>query len=96
MVLWERVLNQEPRNQNILSRLGDAMLRLEHHERAEEYYRRSLAVGFDLYSMLGGTRRISSNSSWSSRAPRHPDASQAGSAAGLRALGLSTPIPFRA
>ena len=58
VALWERVLLQEPENQNVLSRLGDAMFKLDRLDRAEDYYRRSLAGNFDLYSMLGLTNLL--------------------------------------
>lgn len=53
MRLWEAVLEREPNNQNVLSRLGDAWLRMGDEAHGERFYRRSLAIGFDPWSMLG-------------------------------------------
>jgi Tfp pilus assembly protein PilF len=52
-VAWEKVLLQEPHNQTLYTRVADALAVEGDAARAETYYRRCLAIGFDQYAWLG-------------------------------------------
>lgn len=53
---WSKILDKEPGNQELLTRIGDAMLNMGKIPQATEQYKKSLAVGFDLYALLGLSR----------------------------------------
>jgi len=51
--VWEQLAEVEPLNQTLLTRAGDTSRNLGELEKAEQYYQRSLQVGYDLYAKLG-------------------------------------------
>jgi tetratricopeptide (TPR) repeat protein len=53
IALWQRVLRQEPHNQNLYTRVGDALLTLGDVDQSRFYYQKSLDLGFDQYALLG-------------------------------------------
>jgi tetratricopeptide (TPR) repeat protein len=53
---WSKILEKEPENQDLLTRIGDAMLNMDKPEESVEHYQKSLAIGFDLYALLGLSR----------------------------------------
>jgi tetratricopeptide (TPR) repeat protein len=50
---WGRILEKEPRNQVMHSRVGDACFNLGDVEGAMEHYQASLKIRFDPYAYLG-------------------------------------------
>jgi tetratricopeptide (TPR) repeat protein len=53
---WEKIIAREPRNQSLLSRVGDALVLLGKTDEAIDHYKRSLAVGFETFALLGLSR----------------------------------------
>jgi len=51
-----RILDREPYNQNILSRLGDAYICQDNFKQARDFYERSLDLGFDAFALIGMSR----------------------------------------
>ena len=51
--VWEQLVEVEPLNQTLLTRAGDTSRNLGELDKAEQYYRKSLQVGYDLYAKLG-------------------------------------------
>ena len=54
--LWSKILANEPYNQNILSRLGDAYFNKGDLVNARDYYNRSLDLDFDAFALIGLSR----------------------------------------
>ena len=53
---WQKIIAKEPRNQSLLSRVGDALVLLGRTDEAIDHYQRSLAVGFETFALLGLSR----------------------------------------
>ncbi|MBT8130060.1 MAG: tetratricopeptide repeat protein, partial [Gammaproteobacteria bacterium] len=53
---WDRILEQEPENQTLWTRVGDALLSLNRIEDAIAHYEASLKNGADVFSYLGLAR----------------------------------------
>jgi len=53
---WDRILEHEPENQALWTRVGDALLSLDRIDDAIEHYEASLKNGADVYSYLGLAR----------------------------------------
>ena len=53
---WKRILETDPQNRMILTRAGEASLRLGNEDAAEEYFKKALAVGEDMYALVGMAR----------------------------------------
>ena len=53
---WGKILDQEPDNQSLWTRVGDALVSLGRLDEAIEHYNSSLKVDHDLYAMLGLAR----------------------------------------
>ncbi len=53
---WGKILDQEPENQTLWTRVGDALVSLDRIDEAVQHYHASLKVGHDLYAMLGLAR----------------------------------------
>ncbi|MFH1217795.1 MAG: divalent cation tolerance protein CutA [Pseudomonadota bacterium] len=50
---WMKILEKEPQNQNLHSRVGDALVILGRLDDALDHYRSSLKVNYDLFALLG-------------------------------------------
>ena len=50
---WEKILDQEPDNQALWTRVGDALFSLGRLDDAVKHYSASLRVDHDLYAVLG-------------------------------------------
>ncbi len=50
---WLAILKHDPANKVILTRAGDSLRIMGRLEEAEEYYRRALNIGYDIYAVLG-------------------------------------------
>ena len=53
---WDRILEHEPENQALWTRVGDALLSLDRTEDAIMHYESSLKNGADVFSFLGLAR----------------------------------------
>ena len=53
---WEKIFDQEPENQSLWTRVGDALVSLGRLDEAVVHYNSSLRVAHDLYAMLGLAR----------------------------------------
>jgi len=53
---WGKILDQEPENQSLWTRVGDALVSLGRLDDAVRHYHASLKVGHDLYAVLGLAR----------------------------------------
>ncbi len=53
---WGKILDQEPDNQPLWTRVGDALVSLGRLDDAVTHYNASLRVGYDLYAVLGMAR----------------------------------------
>lgn len=53
---WLKILEKEPQNQNLHSRVGDALVILEKLDDAMDHYRKSLKVNYDMFALLGMAR----------------------------------------
>jgi tetratricopeptide (TPR) repeat protein len=53
---WDKILEQEPENQTLWTRVGDALLSLNRVDDAIAHYEASLKNGADVYSYLGLAR----------------------------------------
>jgi len=53
---WKKILDQEPDNQSLWTRVGDALVSLNQFDDAVKHYHSSLKVGHDLYAVLGLAR----------------------------------------
>lgn len=53
---WVQILEREPSNQNLLSRVGDAFAILGKREEAISYYQKCLKINFDPFALLGLAR----------------------------------------
>ncbi|PCI07994.1 MAG: hypothetical protein COB77_03425 [Gammaproteobacteria bacterium] len=53
---WGKILDQEPENQTLWTRVGDALVSLNRYDDAVRHYHSSLKVGHDLYAILGLAR----------------------------------------
>ncbi|MBN4063418.1 tetratricopeptide repeat protein [Cardiobacterium sp. AH-315-I02] len=53
---WGKILAQEPDNQTLWTRVGDALVSLKRYDEAVKHYHSSLKVGHDLYAILGLAR----------------------------------------
>ncbi len=53
---WGKILEHEPENQSLWTRVGDALLSLGHFDDAVRHYHSSLKVDHDLYAVLGLAR----------------------------------------
>ena len=53
---WDKILEHEPENQSLWTRVGDALLNLDRLEEALTHYESSLKVGHDLFAVLGLAR----------------------------------------
>lgn len=53
---WGKILAQEPDNQALWTRVGDALVSLKRYDDAAKHYHASLKVGYDLYAILGLAR----------------------------------------
>ena len=53
---WGKILDQEPDNQTLWTRVGDALVSLDRFDDAVRHYHSSLKVGHDLYAVLGLAR----------------------------------------
>jgi len=47
------ILDQDPRNKMILTRMGDAYRNLNDYEKAKDYYEKALNIEFDTYAVMG-------------------------------------------
>ncbi|OKY77020.1 MAG: hypothetical protein BM485_00445 [Desulfobulbaceae bacterium DB1] len=50
---WLKILEKEPQNQNLHSRVGDALVILGKLDDAMDHYRKSLKVNYDMFALLG-------------------------------------------
>lgn len=50
---WAKALKNDPNNQNLHTRAGDALLNTGNIEEAQQHFQRSLQIGFDPYALLG-------------------------------------------
>jgi tetratricopeptide (TPR) repeat protein len=53
---WEKILDQEPENQALWTRVADALVTLGRLDEAVTHYNASLQVSYDLYAVLGMAR----------------------------------------
>jgi tetratricopeptide (TPR) repeat protein len=53
---WGKILDQEPENQSLWTRVGDALVSLDRLDDAIKHYNSSLRVAHDLYAVLGLAR----------------------------------------
>ena len=53
---WDKILDQEPDNQPLWTRVGDALVSLDRLDEAINHYNSSLKVSHDLYAVLGLAR----------------------------------------
>lgn len=53
---WLKILEKEPQNQNLHSRVGDALVILGKLDDAMDHYRKSLKVNYDMFALLGMAR----------------------------------------
>ena len=53
---WGKILDQEPENQTLWTRVGDALVSLGRLDEAVQHYNSSLRVDHDLYAVLGLAR----------------------------------------
>jgi tetratricopeptide (TPR) repeat protein len=53
---WGKILDQEPENQILWTRVGDALVSLGRLDEAVQHYNSSLKVDHDLYAVLGLAR----------------------------------------
>ncbi len=53
---WGKILDQEPDNQTLWTRVGDALVSLDRLDDAVKHYHASLKVDHDLYALLGLAR----------------------------------------
>ena len=53
VALWCKVLEQEPNNQNLYTRVGDALCAGNKLVEGRDYYLKALEIGFDQYALLG-------------------------------------------
>jgi tetratricopeptide (TPR) repeat protein len=53
---WGKILDQEPENQALWTRVADALVSLGKLDEAEVHYQASLKVGYDLFAVLGLAR----------------------------------------
>jgi len=53
---WGKILDQEPENQSLWTRVGDALVSLGRLDEAIQHYNASLRVDHDLYAVLGLAR----------------------------------------
>ncbi len=53
---WGKILDQEPENQALWTRVGDALVSLDRLDDAVIHYKSSLRVSYDLYAVLGMAR----------------------------------------
>ncbi|MQY77290.1 MAG: hypothetical protein GH155_06650, partial [Spirochaeta sp.] len=51
LAAWQEILDFDPQNKVILTRVGDAYRSLEELDPAEEYYHRALNIEFDIYAV---------------------------------------------
>jgi len=53
---WDQILEHEPENQSLWTRVGDALVSLGRLDEAVHHYQSSLDNGHDLYAVLGLAR----------------------------------------
>jgi len=53
VIWWLKVLEAEPDNQGLHSRLGDALVHINDLDRAQKHYLRSLDLAFDPFALIG-------------------------------------------
>lgn len=53
---WEMILENDPANRMILTRAGEACMRLNDKHKAREYFEKALNLGDDLYALVGMAR----------------------------------------
>ena len=56
IVWWLKILEKEPKNQVMNSRLGDAYYNIGDLENAQKHYQKSLEIRYDPYALIGLSR----------------------------------------